>query len=77
MNKLFTPHGRECEFHKSSVNSKKKSFDTRYFVYYQALNTHKCFLHDTTMVHSLSLCLFAYNVKYSEKNEVIVDGFFR
>lgn len=74
--KLFLPNGDEVHFHQGSVNSTRKSFDTQYFVYHKAVSTHKVFLHETTMVHSLALCLFTTDIQFCEET-VIVDNFFK
>lgn len=74
-NKLFTPAGREVAFHKSSVNSVRRSFDTQYFVYHKAVSTHQVFLHETTMVHSMAMCMFCHDIKFTAEF-VVVDKFF-
>lgn len=75
-NILFTPTGRMMHFHKGSVNSQRKQFDTPFFVYHKAVSTDKVFLHDSTMVHSLALCFFASNIQFYE-DFVIVDNFYQ
>lgn len=74
--KLFVSNGDEVQFHQGSVNSTRKSFDTSYFVYHKAVHTHKVFLHETTMVHSLALCLFTTDIQFGGET-VIVDKFFQ
>lgn len=62
------------QFHQGSVNSSRKKFDTPYLVYHKAISTNKVYLHDTTMVHSLALLIFANEIEYEEKT-IIVDQF--
>lgn len=72
--KLFSAAAREMHFHEKSINSIRKSFDTSHFVFFKAVSTHKVFLHDSTMVHSLALALFAPNVQFSDEL-LVIDGF--
>lgn len=74
---LYQPSGQPMMFHQKSVNSKKKAFDTNCFVYYQAIHSHMCKLHDATMVYGLSLCLFARDAFFQEDGIVVVDDLFR
>lgn len=75
-NILFTTTGRQMQFHKGSVNANRKRFDTPFFVFHKAVSTDKVYLHDSTMVHGLALCLFSKDVKLYP-DFVVVDDFYQ
>lgn len=75
VNRLMTPSGNTLDIHQDSVNAKRDTLDTHYVVYYKAVSTNKRFVRETTMVHSLALCLFAADVQHKDAY-VVVDNFY-
>lgn len=75
VNRLMTPSGNTLDFHKDSVNADRDTLDTQYMVYYKAVSTNKRYVRESTMVHSLALCLFAADVQHRDRF-VVVDNFY-
>lgn len=60
---IQTTEDGKVQFHPSSVNSKQRNFESKYFVYYLKQKSTAVFLFDTTMVHPLALLIFGDCVK--------------
>ncbi|XP_055386793.1 ATP-dependent DNA/RNA helicase DHX36 [Condylostylus longicornis] len=60
---IETPEdGVKVKIHPSSVNSKERSFDSKFLVFFNIQKSTDVFLHDTTMVYPISLLIFGDQV---------------